>query len=95
MTSIVQAAMHILGHAGNYGFPDANTLDVKMDKNILLAPFKRVRGYYLGQILWMNLHKVRIYNNMYTGMMDTCNIHISILTSYFMQYHSCFLPGDS
>lgn len=62
-----------------------NTLDVKMDKNILLAPFKRLRGYYLGQMLWLSLHKVRIENNVYTGMMDTCNIQISILTSHFMQ----------
>lgn len=62
-----------------------NTLDVKTDKNILLAPFKRVRGYYLGQMLWLSLHKVRIDNNVYTGMMDTCNIQISTLTSHFMQ----------
>lgn len=58
-----------------------NTLHVKRDKNILLVPFKRVRGYYLGQVLCMSLHKVRIDNNVYTGMMDTCNIQISKLTS--------------
>lgn len=28
---------------------------------------------------WMCLHKVRIANNVYTGMMDTCNIQISVV----------------
>lgn len=74
-------------------FQMQNTLDVKMNKNILPVPFKRVRGYHLGQMFWMSLHEVRIANNVYTGMMDACNIQISIPTSYFMQYHSCFLSG--
>lgn len=53
-------------------FQMQNTLDVKTDKNILLAPFKRVRDYYLGQMLWMSLHKVKMIDNkVYTGIMDT------------------------
>lgn len=70
-------------------------LDVKRDKNILPVPFKGVRGYCLGQMLWVNLHKVRIDNNVYTGMMDFGNFQIFILRSYFMQYHSCFLSGNN
>ena len=41
MTSIAQAALVMLK---NMEFQMQNTLDVKMDKTILLAPFKRDGG---------------------------------------------------
>lgn len=95
MTRIVQSALRMLGRCGTYRVPDTEHPRCKNVQKDLPYTLQESEELPLRPDEWMSLHKVRIANNVYTGMMDACNIQISILAAYFMLYHSSFLSGNS